>query len=52
MRALVNVTAKQIAEAIKDNNLNMEAKLVTKNKYNQEFLVKLVSNTLLITSVE
>ncbi|XP_011495724.1 PREDICTED: uncharacterized protein LOC105360510 [Ceratosolen solmsi marchali] len=42
MRALVNVSAKQIAEAIKDNNPNMEARLVTRNKYNQEFLVKLI----------
>ena len=43
MRTLTSVTAKQIAEAIKDNNPNMEARLVTRNKYNQEFLVKLVS---------
>lgn len=43
MRTLANVTAKQIAEAISENNLNMEARLVTRNKYNQEFLVKLVS---------
>lgn len=42
MRTLVNVTAKQIAEAIRDNNPDMEARLVTRNKYNQEFLVKLV----------
>lgn len=43
MRTLSNVSAKQIAEAIEDNNPNMEAKLVTRNKYNQEFLVNLVS---------
>ena len=43
MRTLVNVTAKQIAEAIQKNNMNMEARLVTRNKYNQEFLVKLVN---------
>lgn len=43
MRTLVSVTAKQIAEAIRDNNPDMEARLVTRNKYNQEFLVKLVS---------
>ncbi|KAJ8687426.1 hypothetical protein QAD02_023220 [Eretmocerus hayati] len=44
MRTLINVTAKQIAEAISDNNPNMEARLVTKNKYNQEFLVKLTND--------
>ncbi|XP_031789624.1 armadillo repeat-containing protein 1 [Nasonia vitripennis] len=43
MRTLANVTAKQIAEAISENNPNMEARLVTRNKYNQEFLVKLVN---------
>lgn len=43
MRTLVNVTSKQIAEAIQKNNSNMEARLVTRNKYNQEFLVKLIS---------
>ena len=43
MRTLINVTPKQIAEAIKENNPNMEARLVTRNKYNQEFLVRLVS---------
>lgn len=43
MRTLVNVTARSIAEAIQDNTQNMEARLVTMNKYNQEFLVKLVS---------
>lgn len=41
MRTLTNVTAKQIAEAIQDNLENMEAWLVTKNKFNQEFLVRL-----------
>ncbi|XP_058790722.1 armadillo repeat-containing protein 1-like [Phymastichus coffea] len=44
MRTLANVTAKQIAEAISDNNPNMEARLVTRNKYNQEFLVQLVND--------
>ncbi|XP_033223879.1 armadillo repeat-containing protein 1-like [Belonocnema kinseyi] len=43
MRTLVNITAKQIADAIQKNNINMEARLVTRNKYNQEFLVKLVN---------
>lgn len=43
MRTLSSVTAKQIAEAIEKNTNNMEARLVTKNKLNQEFLVKLVS---------
>ena len=42
MRTLVNVAAKQIAEAIRDNTQNMEARLVTRNKFNQEFLEKLV----------
>lgn len=46
MRTLINVTAKQIAEAIRDNTQNMEARLVTRNKFNQEFLVKLVRTTL------
>ncbi|XP_015607081.1 armadillo repeat-containing protein 1 [Cephus cinctus] len=44
MRTLSNVTAKQIAEAIQKNTQNMEARLVTRNKFNQEFLVKLVHN--------
>ncbi|XP_043286966.1 armadillo repeat-containing protein 1-like [Venturia canescens] len=44
MRTLINVTAKQIAEAIRDNTENMEARLVTRNKFNQEFLVKLINN--------
>ncbi|XP_063987311.1 armadillo repeat-containing protein 1-like isoform X1 [Diachasmimorpha longicaudata] len=43
MRTLVNVTARSIAEAIQENTQNMEARLVTRNKYNQEFLVKLTS---------
>lgn len=42
MRTLNNVTAKLIAEAIQENLDNMEAWLVTKNKFNQEFLVRLV----------
>jgi len=42
MRTLNYVTAKQIAEAIDKNSNNMEARLVTRNKFNQEFLVKLV----------
>lgn len=42
MRTLSYVTAKQIAEAIDKNTDNMEARLVTRNKFNQEFLVKLV----------
>lgn len=42
MRTLNFVTAKQIAEAIDKNTDNMEARLVTRNKFNQEFLVKLV----------
>lgn len=45
MRTLSNITAKQIAEAIQKNNPKMEARLVTRNKYNQEFLVKLVSKS-------
>lgn len=45
MRTLSNVTAKCIAEAIQENTQNMEARLVTRNKYNQEFLVKLVSTS-------
>ncbi|KAK0085706.1 hypothetical protein PV325_004589 [Microctonus aethiopoides] len=44
MRTLANVTAKCIAEAIDDNTQNMEARLVTRNKFNQEFLVKLLNN--------
>lgn len=44
MRTLSYVTAQQIAQAIAKNNENMEARLVTRNKYNQEFLVKLVRN--------
>ncbi|XP_057334158.1 armadillo repeat-containing protein 1-like [Microplitis mediator] len=43
MRTLANVSAKCIAEAIRDNTKNMEARLVTRNKFNQEFLVKLLS---------
>ncbi|XP_014209053.1 armadillo repeat-containing protein 1 [Copidosoma floridanum] len=46
MRTLATVTAKQIAEAIEDNNPTMEARLVTRNKYNQEFLVKLLNTDL------
>lgn len=42
MRTLNFVTAKQIAEAIDKNTDSMEARLVTRNKYNQEFLVKLI----------
>ncbi|KAL6442971.1 hypothetical protein ACFW04_002757 [Cataglyphis niger] len=42
MRTLNFVTAKQIAEAIDKNTDNMEARLVTRNKFNQEFLVKLI----------
>lgn len=42
MRTLNYVSAQQIAKAIEKNNSNMEARLVTRNKYNQEFLVKLV----------
>ncbi|XP_066592574.1 armadillo repeat-containing protein 1-like [Prorops nasuta] len=42
MRTLSYVTAKQIAEAIHKNIPHMEARLVTRNKFNQEFLVKLV----------
>lgn len=42
MRTLNYVTATQIAEAIDKNADNMEARLVTKNKFNQEFLVKLI----------
>lgn len=42
MRTLNFVTAKQIAEAIDKNTDTMEARLVTRNKFNQEFLVKLV----------
>lgn len=43
MRTLSYVTAKQIAEAIdRHTEYSMEARLVTKNKFNQEFLVKLV----------
>ncbi|XP_012522513.1 armadillo repeat-containing protein 1 [Monomorium pharaonis] len=42
MRTLSYVTAKQIAEAIERHADNMEARLVTKNKFNQEFLVKLI----------
>ncbi|KAL7293388.1 armadillo repeat-containing protein 1-like [Trichogramma pretiosum] len=44
MRTLASITPKQIAEAIEDNNPTMEARLVTRNKYNQEFLVKLVKS--------
>lgn len=43
MRTLVNVTPKCIAEAISENTQNMEARLVTKNKFNQEFFVKLLN---------
>ncbi|XP_053995030.1 armadillo repeat-containing protein 1-like [Hylaeus anthracinus] len=42
MRTLSYVTAKQIAEAIQNNTDNMEARLVARNKFNQEYLVKLV----------
>lgn len=42
MRTLNYVTAKQIAEAIDKYTDIMEARLVTRNKFNQEFLVKLV----------
>ncbi|XP_024874371.1 armadillo repeat-containing protein 1-like [Temnothorax curvispinosus] len=42
MRTLSYVTAKQIAEAIERHADNMEARLVTRNKFNQEFLVKLI----------
>lgn len=42
MRTLNYVTAKQIAEAIDKNTDVMEARLVTRNKFNQEFLVNLV----------
>ncbi|KAK1117115.1 hypothetical protein K0M31_016922 [Melipona bicolor] len=42
MRTLSYVTAKQIAEAIQKNSENMEARLVTRNKFNQEYLVKLI----------
>ncbi|XP_014487121.1 PREDICTED: armadillo repeat-containing protein 1-like [Dinoponera quadriceps] len=44
MRTLNYVTAKQIAEAIDKNTDNMKARLVTRNKFNQEFLVKLVQS--------
>ncbi|XP_046409758.1 uncharacterized protein LOC124299371 [Neodiprion virginianus] len=43
MRTLSSLTARQIAEIIRNNTENMEARLVTRNKYNQEFLVKLVN---------
>lgn len=43
MRTLSYVTAKQIADAIENNSKNMEARLVARNKFNQEYLVKLVS---------
>ncbi|XP_076243751.1 uncharacterized protein LOC143184980 isoform X2 [Calliopsis andreniformis] len=43
MRTLSFVTAKQIAEAIQNNTKNMEARLVARNKFNQEYLVKLVN---------
>ncbi|XP_012223477.1 armadillo repeat-containing protein 1-like [Linepithema humile] len=42
MRTLNYVTAKQIAEAIDKNTDAMEARLVTRNKFNQEFLVNLI----------
>ncbi|XP_018369996.1 PREDICTED: armadillo repeat-containing protein 1-like [Trachymyrmex cornetzi] len=42
MRTLNYVTAKQIAEAIDTHTDNMEARLVMKNKFNQEFLVTLI----------
>lgn len=42
MRTLSYVTAKQIAEVIQNNTENMEARLVTRNKFNQEYLVKLL----------
>lgn len=42
MRTLSYVTPKQIAEAIDKNTENLEARLVTRNKFNQEFLVKLI----------
>lgn len=47
MRTLNYVTAKQIAEAIDKNTDTMEARLVTRNKFNQEFLVKLVKIAIL-----
>ncbi|XP_076622425.1 armadillo repeat-containing protein 1 isoform X2 [Colletes latitarsis] len=43
MRTLSYVTAKQIAEAIQNNTENMEARLVTRNKFNQEYLVPLIN---------
>ncbi|KYN08680.1 PREDICTED: armadillo repeat-containing protein 1-like [Cyphomyrmex costatus] len=42
MRTLNYVTAKQIAEAIDKHTDNMEARLVMKNKFNQEFLITLI----------
>ncbi|XP_076683342.1 armadillo repeat-containing protein 1 isoform X3 [Andrena cerasifolii] len=42
MRTLSYVTAKQIADAIENNSKNMEARLVARNKFNQEYLVKLI----------
>ncbi|XP_078044024.1 armadillo repeat-containing protein 1 [Augochlora pura] len=42
MRTLSYVTAKQIAEAIRNNTDNMEARLVARNKLNQEYLVTLI----------
>ncbi|XP_043504209.1 armadillo repeat-containing protein 1-like [Polistes fuscatus] len=41
MRTLNNVTATHIADVIQERLENMEAWLVTKNKFNQEFLVRL-----------
>ena len=49
MRTLNYVTAKQIAEAIDKHTDNMEARLVMKNKFNQEFLVTLVK--IIITAI-
>lgn len=50
MRTLNYVTATQIAEAIDTNTDMMEARLVTKNKFNQEFLVKLVRIVVLFST--
>lgn len=49
MRTLNSVTAKQIAEAIDKHTDNMEARLIMKNKFNQEFLVTLVR--IIITTI-
>ncbi|EZA60123.1 hypothetical protein DMN91_009997 [Ooceraea biroi] len=42
MRTLSYVTAKQIADVIDKNSDTMEARLVKRNKFNQEFLVTLI----------